>query len=317
MLALITAVSETAQGRAFPTGASASSPESFMKAYRRIADLPLNRRAKAFAGRFLGYLNPALSEAVHREPFDPNWGPAGKLVRNAHLARAVKNRDHRTLRHFFTHYWSSATAVEFFEGFADRFETLFLRHHAGIASEIAAALPLPGGRARLVEVGSGDGRVLEWLSREISEVSEFHGVDLNAREIEKCQTRHVGSERLFFHWGDVLKWLKDKPAPGTVLVTNGGVFEYLLEEELRELFGELSRLCSPCLVAITETVAVDHDLASETASLPYGYEFAFSHNYPALLRESGFEIRWERDRVTLPGEENHPARWFQMVAVAT
>lgn len=288
-----------------------------MKAYRSISDLPFNRRAKAFAGRFIGYFNPALFEAVHQEPFDPNWGAAGKLVRNAHLVRAVKNRDHSTLRRFFTHYWSSSVSKEFFEGYASRFESLFLGHHSGIASRITAELPQSAaGGIRLVEIGSGDGRVLEWLSRELDGVNEFHGVDLNADEIEKCRVRHAGSKRLFFHHNDVLAWMKRHPSPGTILITNGGVFEYLLDEELRELFGELRRLCSPCLVAITESVAVDHDFSAETASLPYGHEFAFSHNYPALLRESGFEIRWERDRATLPGEENHPARWLQIVAAA-
>ena len=58
----------------------------------------------------------------------------------------------------------------------------------------------------------------------------------------------------------------------------------------------------------------DHDLETEEHSLPYGHEFAFSHNYPALLRSSGFELTWERNRPTQPGEENYPVRWFQLVA---
>ena len=288
-----------------------------MKAYRTTSDLPLNRRAKAVAGNLLRVLRPRLAAQVDERPFDPDWDPVARLIRNAHLYNAVHRRDHETLRRYFTHYWASSSADEFFDGYAYRFEELFLRHHAGIADRIAAALPLfHGQRARLVEVGSGDGRVLAWLAERLKGVSEFHGVDLNAAQIARCRETHPTSDRLIFHEGHLLEWLRAHPAPNTILVTNGGVFEYLLEDELRSLFVELRLLCSPCLVAITETIATDHDLATETASLPYGHELAFSHNYPALLREAGFEISWEHDRRTLPGEENHPARWMQLVATA-
>ena len=286
-----------------------------MKAYRTASDLPLNRRAKAMAGNLLKVLRPALAKQVDEKPFDPEWGSAGKLIRNAHLLNAVERRDHETLRRYFTHYWSSATSVEFYDGFAHRFEDLFLRHHSVIARHLADLLHRLGeGPIRLVEVGSGDGRVLEWLSRELPGIATLHGVDLNEREIEKCRERHRDSTRLHFHAGDLLGWLRANPAPRTILVTNGGVFEYLLEDELRNLFAELRESCSPCMVAVTESIADDHDLVGEPSSLPYGHEFAFSHNYPAILRGTGFEIGWERNRPTEPGEENHPVRWYQLLA---
>ena len=286
-----------------------------MNAYRSTSDLPLHRRAKAAVGNLLRCLRPDLAKRVDARPFDPGWTSSAKLIRNAHLLNAVDRKDHETLRRYFTHYWSSATSTEFYEGFAHRFEDLFLRHHAVIADRIAESLPLLGdGPIRLVEVGSGDGKVLEWLSEKLPGIATFHGVDLNAREIQRCRERHSDSSRLFFHEGDLLGWLRATPAPRTVLVTNGGVFEYLLEDELRNLFSELRLLCAPCLVAITESIATDHDLDTEVHSLPYGHEFAFSHNYSALLRSSGFELTWERNRPTQPGEENYPVRWFQLVA---
>lgn len=288
-----------------------------MKVYRSAKDLPADRRLKAIAGSFLTRLRPALSAAVDEKPFDPGWSAAGKLIRNAHLADAVQRGDHRKLRRYFTDYWSSGTSVEFYEGFAYRFEDLFLRHHALIADRIAGALPnLGDGPVRLVEVGSGDGKVLEWFAEKLPGLASLHGVDLNEPEIRKCRERHRESASLFFHSGDLLDWLRAHPAPGTVLVTNGGVFEYLLEEELRALFGELRELCSPCLVAVTESVGDDHDFDRETSSIPYGKELAFSHNYPALLRDAGFSLTWERDRLTEPGEENHPVRWIQLVATS-
>lgn len=148
-------------------------------------------------------------------------------------------------------------------------------------------------------------------------MASLHGVDLNEREIQKCRERHRDSSRLFFHAGDLLAWLRAHPAPRTLLVTNGGVFEYLLEHELGGLFSGIRDLCAPCLVAITESVGDDHDFEKESSSIPYGHELAFSHNYPAMLRDAGFSITWQRDRLTQPGEENHPVRWVQLVATCT
>lgn len=288
-----------------------------MKVYRSVSDLPASRRLKAFAGSLLARLRPGLSAAVDEKPFDPRWGISGKLIRNSHLANALHQGDHEKLRRYFTDYWSSTISVEFFEGFSHRFEDLFLRHHAIIADRIVEALPRLGQNpVRLVEAGSGDGKVLEWFAEKISGIDSLHGVDLNDREVRKCRERHRDSSRLFFHAGDLLDWLRSHPSPGTVLVTNGGVFEYLLESELRSLFTELRGLCAPSLVAITESVGDDHDFGSESSSIPYGHELAFSHNYPAILRDAGFSITWQRDRPTRPGEENHPVRWYQIVAVS-
>lgn len=286
-----------------------------MKAYRRLSDLPPGRRLKAQLGSLLRRLQPRLSAAVDAAPFDPAWGAAAKLIRNAHLAEAVERRDHAKLRRYFTHYWSSATSVEFFDGFSFRFGELFLRHHAVIATHLGGLLPMLGeGPVRLVEVGSGDGKVLEWLAAQLPGIETLHGVDLNEREIEKCRQRHRDSPRLHFHAGDLHAWLLANPVPRTILVTNGGVFEYLLEDELRALFAELRHSCSPCLVAVTESIADDHDLDTEPHSIAYGREFAFSHNYPAILRDTGFAIEWERNRPTQPGEESHPVRWYQLLA---
>jgi ubiquinone/menaquinone biosynthesis C-methylase UbiE len=256
-----------------------------MKVYRTASDLPADRRIKALAGTIIKKFQPGLAAAVHQRPFDAGWGLAGKLIRNAYLAEAVSRGDHETLRRYFTHYWSSSISEEFYEGFAHRFETLFLRHHSCIAERIAESLPDPGEQPfRLVEVGCGDGRVLEWFAESLPNIGEFLGVDLNAREIEKCRERHRRSDRISFHAGDLLEWIQANPAPRTILVTNGGVFEYLLQSELHTLLKELRRLCAPCLVAVTETIGCDHDLGRESESLPYGHELAFSHNYPAALR---------------------------------
>jgi len=288
-----------------------------VKAYRQLSDFPPKRRAKALLGRGLKTLLPKLAQRVHERPFHPRWGIAGRLIRNGHLADAVESRDHETLQRFFTDYWSSETSAEFYDQFAQRFEDLFLRFHAGIVDRIADATAHFGpGSARLVEVGCGDGRVHHYMARHLPGIGEFHGIDLNATQIANCRITHRDTPNFHFHAENLVSWIAANPAAGTIFVTNGGVLEYLLRRQLVELFENLRSSCSPCLIAITETVAIDHDLSREVESIPYGHEFAFSHNYQAILQEAGFETRWKADRFTEPGEENHPARWFQLIASA-
>ena len=289
-----------------------------MNIYSQASELPLSRRLKAAAGRLIGLIHPRLAAEVDERPFDPGWGVAGKFVRNAHLAHAVEKRDHRTLRRYFTHYWSSAISAEFYDHYNHRFEDLFLRHHAVIADHIENAVKdMALQEPRLVEIGSGDGKVLEWFSRRLPHFAELHGIDLNGVEIEKCRQIHRGNRLLHFHENDLIQWHRESSRPHTVLLSNGGVLEYLLEDELAEFFADFRARSSPCVIALSESIGRNHNLASDLQSHPYGVELAFSHNYPRLLRDAGFEIQWERDRPTEPGEENYPVRWYQIVAAAT
>jgi cyclopropane fatty-acyl-phospholipid synthase-like methyltransferase len=43
------------------------------------------------------------------------------------------------------------------------------------------------------------------------------------------------------------------------MITNGGVFEYFLQEELEELFSFAAQNLSPVAICIIETIGTDHD----------------------------------------------------------
>lgn len=286
-----------------------------MNAYRNASELPASRRIKAFVGRLLRLLSPGLAKGVREKPFSGEWGFAGRLIRNADIADAVESGDHRALQRFHQDFWTSTAAeAEFFDRFANRFEDLFLRHHVGIVDRIEEIVAAWGDGARVVEVGAGDGLVLAHLASRLSGFDSFHGIDLNAGQIAASSEVHSADSRLRFEAANIMDWLGRNPAPKSLLFTNGGVLEYLRRDELLSLFQELKSSGLPCAVALTESVGLDHRFDTETASYPYALECALSHNYAAILREAGFAIRWERDRFTEPGEENHPTRWFQIVA---
>lgn len=286
-----------------------------MKAYRNASELPASRRIKACLGRLLRLLAPGLAKRVQEKPFSGEWGAAGKLIRNADLADAVEAGDHRALQRYHQDFWTSTVAKElFYDPFANRFEALFLRHHAGIVDRIAEVVADWDGGARVVEVGAGDGLVLAHLASRLTGFDSFLGIDLNLGQVAASNEAHSADPRLRFEAANIMAWLSKNPAPKTLLFTNGGVLEYLRRDELLTLFRELRDGGLPCAVALTESVGLDHRFDTETASYPYALECALSHNYAAILHEAGFKIRWERDRFTEAGEENHPTRWFQIVA---
>lgn len=287
-----------------------------MKVYRTTADLPPLRRAKAQAGSLLRGLFPRLSRQVDAAPFDPAWDWRGRLIRNAHLFDAIRTRDHATLQRYLHHFWATGESAGFFDRFSHRFEDLFLRHHLGLVDALDRLAPEFARRPpRLVEIGSGDGRVLAYLAGRLPWVAEFHGIDLNARQIVACRERHAHQPAFHFHCEDALGWLRRQPEAPTILFANGGVLEYLRRSQISTLLTDLLDRGSPAVVAITESLAVDHDLTADRDSYPYGLEIAFSHAYPAIAAEVGFTPHIVADRFTQPGEENHPNRWLQMIAL--
>jgi hypothetical protein len=288
-----------------------------LKAYRKTSDLPLHRLLKGTAGRMLMSVRPELSTKIRNEPFASPLPLSGRLIRNGHFMKAVGDEDHAMIRDFLRDYWSSGASDEFYEGLSHRYETLFLAHHSSIVEETRRAMECSGFPfRRMVEIGSGDGKILDHFRRCLPDLREFHGVDVNLRQVENNRCIYQQSGRMSFHHSDGLRWLVKNGGPGTVLVTNGGVLEYFTRPELESLFGRMSCEWRNCVVSLTESIAADHDLAREPGTYPYGWELSLSHNYIALLSESGFTITHVNDRLTTPEEADTVGRWLQVVAVS-
>lgn len=287
-----------------------------MKAYKTTRDLPTGRRVKAAAGRLLAAINPQLAARIYQQPFTQDLSYPERLLRNARQHQAIEERDHETLHQFLIDYWSSPFSQEFFTTFGHRFEELFLRFHSEIATQLKEQLAsLPEHQeVKLVEVGCGDGKVLQHLAENIPRINHLTGLDLSKEEIAECKKRYPTSSRIEFTAEDIFDWLQTNSDTALVLFTNGGVLEYFTRAQITRLFSLVRNRTQPTWIALTETLAMDHHLAKEPETFPYGRELAFSHNYSALLTESGFGEIWRNDRSTNPGEENHPTRWLQLLA---
>jgi hypothetical protein len=288
-----------------------------IRAYRSASELPFSRWIKGRSGKFLMRLLPAYATRIKAAPYRQPLNAVGKLIRNGLFFKAIEDQDHSLITRFLGDYWSSPVSDEFYTGFSHRYETLFLTYHSGIVRETLKAVEDTGNNyQQLVELGSGDGKILEHFSKELTSIPAFHGIDMNLPQTENNRQIYSHLPTLTFHHGDAGKWLRDHASPGTVVIANGGVLEYFTRPELLELLKFLAAKCSPCVVSLTESMAADHDLATEPATFPYGYELSLSHNYPALLKEAGFTIHYTHDRLTTPAESDDIGRWYQVVATA-
>ena len=161
----------------------------------------------------------------------------------------------------------------------------------------------------LIEIGCGSGMVLEWFADKYPELTELHGIDLNAGLIDACKTR--SNPRLRFHLGDAIALVRSLAQTPQALLSYGGVLEYFLDTQLADLFAWLRTQHAPGVVALVEPVGVNHDLERQLESQLYGVEHSFSHNYPRLLREAGYELRFQDE--IMAGD----TRFLMVVAVAS
>jgi trans-aconitate methyltransferase len=202
-------------------------------------------------------------------------------------------------------FWSKEAQV-FGESYAIRFREQFLESDAEVFDHVDELMnwqPID----YIYEIGCGNGHVLEYMSERFAIAEKLIGIDIDEALIRQNRAR-FGADRMQFVQADALEWMRKHARNSCLIVTNGGVFEYFLEKELVELFAAASGL-GPIIVALIETIGIDHDLERDGATHVYGRELSFSHNYPRLLRDAGFQMHHESERVDQNGN-----RWLRIVA---
>lgn len=255
-------------------------------------------RLKSLAGGALARLLPGRADGIARDFARPYWdggasgSRAGRLVDSLirfHLAhRGARQDDGRSLESMHQRFWSDQRDVEWFERSSRAFETETLPHLRGPVADLAARLA-DTALARVCEIGTGDGRFLEYLSQNLAPGAACVGLDLSGERMELNREIYRGFE---FHAGDAAAWIRERGVDGTLYVTNGGVFEYFSQGSLAALLGFIGRTQPHSAVALFfEPVVDDHALDREPGSrLTTAGEYSFSHNYAYLLRRAGFRV---------------------------
>lgn len=269
---------------------------------------PTNQqKIKQACGDLASRLFPEKRGALARGERIPR-GMLDRLIHSNLIEEAARKGDQQALRDQLSRYWQGSSGSDFHDRFSDRFENWFLGAHYPVVEalrEVAAARP--GELRQLFEVGCGDGRVLRHLSGALPDLTRFTGIDINASIIEKNRETYAGG-KLEFIAGDAAAILAKQFTCGSILMTYGGVLEYFLESELASIF-RMARSQAPAAVALVEPLYDQFDMDLEVHSRAGGREKSFSHPYPRLLRDAGFEVVFRRE---IQGEFS----WIMLVAVA-
>lgn len=233
---------------------------------------------------------------------------ARELILRARLVRARLRGDAAAIEKAQFAYWGGNSADSYYDRFLNRFNDWFLGPHQVIVDEL---VKLTGQTdfTRLVEMGCGDGRVLEHCAKRLPGITQFIGIDINPVIIERNRQTYSQQSKLSFESGDAGKWLATMPQAGTILMTYGGVMEYFTADDLSGIFGNLAKQ-TPAAVALVEPVDPAHDLARDKKSHVFGTENSFSHNHRALLEASGYRIRFAQEMMV------GKIRWMILLAAS-
>ncbi|WP_394749354.1 class I SAM-dependent methyltransferase [Spongiimicrobium salis] len=223
-----------------------------------------------------------------------------RLMRRAILKKTEKRGNHDALASFHQNYWINK-GHDFFLRNRKKQEHIFLPDCEFIFDLLQEQLSKnPNSFNTLVEIGTGDGNVLQHLSTKFPQIEHFVGIDLSEVQTETNTQTYKENPKLQFVAADGFDWIKANGSANMIFVTFMGVLEYFTEQRLQQFFDMLYALGNIMLVAI-EPNGLDHDFSKNPNSQTYGFERSFSHNYPMLLKNSGFEL-WHNSKKTL--EEN-------------
>ncbi len=219
-----------------------------------------------------------------------NMSISERLMRAALVKKLEKIKDFNTIAEQNRDFWTNHRAAELFSELEDTFKTDFLPHCTFIFELLKKELSNHSEDFNtLVEIGTGNGDVLNYLSSEFPKINHFVGIDLSRDQTELNNKKFKDNKKLEFVASDAFDWVKEHGQGNTIFVTSRGVLEYFLEPRLQELFHEINQLGKTIFIAI-EPNGANHNFEKNPNSQLYGYEPSFSHNYPGLFKNAGFTV---------------------------
>ena len=250
---------------------------------------------KIFSGWLFSKLFAAKFAQVQQTFTLPYWGKyrsSNSLVRlverlmRFYLAHSdQKNTGGETLENIHKQFWKSQIEARWFDHSFKSFDELI----PALEEPVNELKQLLTQRAHTVvcEIGTGDGRFLDYLRTQLDGIERFIGLDLSGSRIALNQHLYEGLE---FVAGDAREWVASQNLRQFLFVTNGGVLEYFRPESL-EAFVRLVAKSGSSLALFYEPLVANHDLDREPeAKLTTAGEYSFSHNYPAVCRREGLNI---------------------------
>ena len=253
----------------------------------------MKEKIKLLVGGFLIYIMPKKAAALANEGMTitnyETFSQIDRLMRNTILKKTEKDKDFDKLAELQRNYWLNQGA-QYFARMNKSFQEAFLPDCAFIFDLLQQELEKETEHFNtLVEIGTGNGRVLNYLQSKFPQINKFIGIDLSQEQIDINTKNNAGNSKLEFVASDAYEWTKVNGSSYTIFVTSRGVLEYFTEKRLTEFLSTLNQIGNIYFVAI-EPNGVDHDFSINPNSQPYGHERSFSHNYALLFEKAGFQF---------------------------
>jgi len=250
---------------------------------------PLKRWIAVKAGWLLSSLLPRTSSALAKGERPLSNSLRDRLTMAYLVDDRLKSGRMSELNHFHKQFWKAPEIVALHAEIEKSFEYWLTGPNAKLIEEIERAIrvyPI----STVCEIGSGNGRALQYLAELLYGPERFIGIDLSDAQTEINRARYAGSQ-LEFVCAEATAWITQNADPGWFYFSYGGVLEYLTQPQLESLLGWIKNQATPATFAIAETVGIGHDFEKNPDSQPYGYELSFSHNYRQLFQQAGYALQ--------------------------
>ena len=268
---------------------------------------------KFLIGRAAEIAMPSLGREIDEARNSGRAANIKRLILHSRLRRASKGGDsgaiNTSIEKALSAYWKGHSGDQFHQKHANARLRLFLQIHSEVIEALAVQIAeSPVRFTRLVEIGCGDGKVLSYCLSRLPDIPEAVGLDINAAVIERAAGQYFGKPGLAFHFAEATEWLTERSAPGTIILSNGGVLEYFSPESFDALLRSVADH-PPAAIVLVEPVDPLHDLANDPESHVFGFERSFSHNHRVRLERAGFTVTYSRE------VKHDKVRWMTMIGV--
>ena len=146
----------------------------------------------------------------------------------------------------------------------------------------------------ICEIGTGDGRYLNFLSEKLSGIKTFIGIDLNAKMIKENNNKYKKNTNLIFLHGKVNKRFDrvKEISSNSILFVSFRTLTWFTQMELEELFSFIANKKEFLSLAFFEQNEICNE--KETKSKVRTGILFNSHNYKSLLKRCGLSIVKEK-----------------------
>lgn len=250
----------------------------------------VKRAIKDLLGRFAMSIDPTLRKEIIK-----GRQPKSFLERAALMSVLIeldKKGESGLIAKIHRSFWASEEAFGYYNATNHR----MLGMYELTKDQLIAALgDLEKGASveKLIEIGCGEGLVLEKLSKEFPGINQFIGIDINQSQIKASAERFKSNPKLSFVAENAIDYIDTNSVSDCILLTFGGVMEYFTEQELKDFFSKL-KLQKNIGIVLYEPLLQDFNPSTETKSKPYGAEMSFCHPYSSYLKEIGFHLNTEK-----------------------